>query len=814
MGEGSALPTDPQHTPTILQSSSSQPQKTQKRRKPKRKNTQVPQPSSSTGMLQMRNYFRWLSWVPRSHGDTIAQTRFENVSKISNDSLLIRCNTLQSDEDRMKLNELMKLCTNLQLRVLALEKTKTTQALEIASLKRRDKKLKKKQRSRTHKLKRLYKVGLTAMVDSSEDEENLDDAEMFDVNDLQGEEVFVDKEVADKDLIVDVEHVNAASEFNIASIATTNSAAATIIIYEVTLAKALVELEASKPKVKRVVIQDPSIAYYCQLKVNAARHNLLLLGDSLVRAATATSSLEAEQDSGNINKTQSKATPNESSSQGTSLGGGPRCQEAIRDTSAQTRFERVSTHSNDSLLARESSGDEASLGEDASKQGRRINDIDADADITLVNDVDNEIFYVDMLGGEEMFVAGQAKNVVEEVVDTAQHKKKDQIRLDEEAILKLQAELNEEERLTREKELEKEQKANIALIETWDDIPAKIDVDHQLAKILQAQKQEELYDAEKATLFQQLLEKRRNHFAAKRAEDKRNKPPTQAQKRKMICTYQKNMKECKLKDLKVGGKKRKESMRRADTREYKEAKESSGDEASLGDDASKQGRRIDDIDDDADITLVNDVDNEIFDVDMLGGEEMFVAGQAKNVVEEVVDTAQVSTAATTATTEELTLAQALKALKTLKPKVNGIVFKSQHKKKYQIRLDEEAVLKLQAELNEEERLIREKELEKEQKANIALIETWDDIPAKIDVDHQLAKILQAQEQEELYDAEKATLFQQLLEKRRKHFAAKRAEDKRNKPPTQAQKRKMICTYLKNMKECKLKDLKLKEFNKI
>ncbi|GKB03457.1 hypothetical protein Tco_0831600 [Tanacetum coccineum] len=38
------------------------------------------------------------------------------------------------------------------------------------------------------------------------------------------------------------------------------------------------------------------------------------LGDSLVRATTTASSLEAEQDSGNINKTQSKATPNEYSS--------------------------------------------------------------------------------------------------------------------------------------------------------------------------------------------------------------------------------------------------------------------------------------------------------------------------------------------------------------------------------------------------------------------------------------------------------------------------------------------------------------------
>ncbi|GKF02426.1 hypothetical protein Tco_0029349, partial [Tanacetum coccineum] len=152
-------------------------------------------------------------------GDPIAQTRFKNVSKHSNDSLLARGNTLRSDEDRLKLNELMELCTNLPTRVLDLEKTKTTQQNEIDSLKRRVKKLEKKRSSRTHKLKRLYKVGLTARVESSRDEKSLDedaskqerrinaidadeditlvnvqdddDNEMFDVNILNGEEVFV-----------------------------------------------------------------------------------------------------------------------------------------------------------------------------------------------------------------------------------------------------------------------------------------------------------------------------------------------------------------------------------------------------------------------------------------------------------------------------------------------------------------------------------------------------------------------------------------------------------------------------------------------
>ncbi|GKG14129.1 hypothetical protein Tco_0353729, partial [Tanacetum coccineum] len=134
-------------------------------------------------------------------------------------------------------------------------------------------------------------------------------------------------------------------------------------------------------------------------------------------------------------------------------------------------------------------------------------------------------------------------------------------------------------------------------------------------------------------------------------------------------------------------------------------------------------------------------------------------------------------------------------------------------KKDQILLNEETALNLQAEFDEEERLAKEK-AKKEKEANIALVETWDDIYAKIDADHQLAERLQAQEQEELSIEEKATLFQQLLEKRRKHFTAKRAEEKRNKPPTKAQQRKIMCTHLKNMEGYKLNDLKLKEFDSI
>ncbi|GJZ19904.1 hypothetical protein Tco_0556494 [Tanacetum coccineum] len=103
------------------------------------------------------------------------------------------------------------------------------------------------------------------------------------------------------------------------------------------------------------------------------------------------------------------------------------------------------------------------------------------------------------------------------------------------------------------------------------------------------------------------------------------------------------------------------------------------------------------------------------------------------------------------------------------------------KKKVQIMLDEEIALKLQAEIDEEERIARAEE-EKIDEANI----DWDDIQVKVDADYQLAQKLQAKEQEQFSIEEKATLFQELLKQRRKHFTAKKAEEKRNKPPTKTQ----------------------------
>ncbi|GJY28507.1 hypothetical protein Tco_0404274 [Tanacetum coccineum] len=114
------------------------------------------------------------------------------------------------------------------------------------------------------------------------------------------------------------------------------------------------------------------------------------------------------------------------------------------------------------------------------------------------------------------------------------------------------------------------------------------------------------------------------------------------------------------------------------------------------------------------------------------------------------------------------------------------------KRKNQVALDEEMArnleAQLQAELIEEEKIGRKKEEE----ANIALIESWENTQAMMEADRLLAERLlaerlQTREQEELTDEENAKLFMEFMEKRRKHFAALRAQEKRNRHPTKAQK---------------------------
>ncbi|GJZ09640.1 ribonuclease H-like domain-containing protein [Tanacetum coccineum] len=100
---------------------------------------------------------------------------------------------------------------------------------------------------------------------------------------------------------------------------------------------------------------------------------------------------------------------------------------------------------------------------------------------------------------------------------------------------------------------------------------------------------------------------------------------------------------------------------------------------------------------------------------------------------------------------------------------------------------------LQAELEEEEeeeRMARQREEE----ANLI---SWDDTQVMMEAYFELAQRLQVEEQGEITIKERSKLFVELMNKK-KHFAKLRAEEIRRKPPTKAQKRNQMSTYLKNM----------------
>nr|GEY30195.1 uncharacterized mitochondrial protein AtMg00810-like [Tanacetum cinerariifolium] len=181
----------------------------------------------------------------------------ESIPTPSNDPI-------PSGEDSIQLNELMILCTNLQQQVLDLEEAKIAQAKKIAKLKKRVKKLEKRKKSRSARLRRLKKAGSSKQVESFEEKDSLgaqedaskqgrsiedidqnaeialvyeaqgrmNDAYMFGVDDLEGNEVFVDvrektikKKVSTADLVTTAGEVVTAASVKDSAVPTTATTA-------------------------------------------------------------------------------------------------------------------------------------------------------------------------------------------------------------------------------------------------------------------------------------------------------------------------------------------------------------------------------------------------------------------------------------------------------------------------------------------------------------------------------------------------------------------------------------------------------------
>ncbi|GJV99304.1 hypothetical protein Tco_1554556 [Tanacetum coccineum] len=300
-----------------------------------------------------------------------------------------------SGEDRMQLVELMNLCTNLQEKVLDLEKAKTAQAKEIASLKKRTKQLEKRRKSRTSGLRRLRKVGFSSRVESSNDASLGAQEDAY----KQGRKI--------KDLNADA---------------------------EVTLVDETQKMNDENLMFDIGVLEEQGIEFE------------KVVEEPIVSVATTTKSIPVNQ---NANPTFTTA--------------------ATTVTSVRPRAKGIIFHDQEEQVP-------ASTKTFSSSQSQ----------LPQVKD------------------KGKGKMVEPEVP----LKKKDQVALDEEMArnleAQLQAELIKEERLARQKEEE----ANIALIESWDNTQAMMEADFELAQRLQAEEQGEITIEERSRLFVELMNKK------------------------------------------------------------------------------------------------------------------------------------------------------------------------------------------------------------------------------------------------------------------------------------------------------------------
>ncbi|GJV41413.1 hypothetical protein Tco_1419853 [Tanacetum coccineum] len=514
-GEGSGQPTEPQHTPTTVSPSivvpipvlsSSQPKKTHKRRKTKRKATEISQSSGPTTLVADEtvheerrdsveraattvasldaeqdngNINRTQSTEipndpfpqgigsdgsPRRQdtmGDAIGQTKFERTSRQSYDSPLRGVNAPRSDEDRIELKELMEIYTKLSERILYLENIKAAQDLEITNLKKRVKKLEKKKKSRTPQLKRrLFKVRIESSAEKSlGDQEDASKQGRNEIDQEEGISWFQEDAETQGRYGHDTKINTTSTSITTASInittvepVTTASAPITTVGVSVSTAK------PSTPLTTTTFIEDED----------------LTIAQTLMKMRSVKSK-EKSKEKGVSNETATRLTRGV----------------IIKEASETTTRPIVPPPPQQQLDPKD-----------------------------------------------------KGKGIMQEPEKLVKVKVKYQIEHDANMAKRLQ---DEEVRLERERE---EEASNAALIEEWDSIEARIDADTQLAERLQAEEREQISVEEQARQLMELIAAIKKLFAVKRAEDQRNKPPTKAEQRKKMCTYMKHMGGYKDKDFK------------------------------------------------------------------------------------------------------------------------------------------------------------------------------------------------------------------------------------------------------------------------
>ncbi|GKA14686.1 putative ribonuclease H-like domain-containing protein [Tanacetum coccineum] len=564
--------------------------------------------------------------------------------------------------------------------------------------------------------------------------------------------------------------------------------------------------------------------------------DLLTKEDRMKRAATTASSLEAKQDNGNITRTQSMATLNESFPQGTNSCSGPRCQDTILGLQ-KLKFD-LRLHLNKSYDPPLSRVNILRSGEDSIKL-KELMEFCTKLSVRALDVVNAGVSMLMLLSINLLLpvLVYAARHSLTAFWTTAKAKTVNGER-------QIQALVDKNKVIITEKSV----RSNLMLEDAKG-------TEYSTAPT----------DSYSTSIITQPSSSKPQKKKFKRKQRKDSGPtepiPEEATNEEPISTPSYDPPQSGLKRLrKVGSASRVESSN----------------DVSLGDqeDASKQGRKIVDLDADAEVTLIDETQeryNEemLFDVqDDLQGEEVFaekeVAEKEVSATDPVTTAGEVvTTVSATTTVDELTLAQTLIKIKAAKPKTvttaattittvvvstrpkaKAIVFHDQEEqasaftpiisssqlpqakdkgkgkmvelekplnKKDQIALDEELALRLHV---EEQAELEKERVAQEEASRAAIIKELDSIQAMIEADEQLAARLQAEEQEQFSIEEKSIMLVEMIAERKKFFAAQRAAEQRSKPTTKTQIRNRMYAYLKNMGGYKHNQLKGRSYEEI
>nr|GEU99990.1 putative ribonuclease H-like domain-containing protein [Tanacetum cinerariifolium] len=188
-------------------------------------------------------------------------------------------------------------------------------------------------------------------------------------------------------------------------------------------------------------------------------------------------------------------------------------------------------------------------------------------------------------------------------------------------------------------------------------------------------------------------------------------------------------------------------------------------------DPSKQGRKIEEIDQDPDISLIQ------HDADIYRSVDISPASLTRRV----------------STADDITMANTLVYIKRsaakIKDKGKGIIEEPESamteikRQQEQEKLGHDAAVRLQEEFDEEEkqRIARVHEA-----AQSFTEEEWENIRARVEADKELTQRLQAKERNKYSEVNQAKMLVDLINQRKRYFAEQKAEAKRKKPMTQAQ----------------------------